>query len=260
MITFTINPNDTTSYVEDGDVVITAGQATTLTFTSNLGTVNSISSTPALPTGLSVSGNTITGTVNTKQPFTDYVLTFNTGEQITIHLAVIGNFDFRKLKDKNWNFYNYHKTESATITISNTLDNTNFNPISFTIPPLTVLKFTFSVDGIYKAFVQLDGAEFYHIIYEFSDIDKCYSDLIRKFFTECNCSTNDKMSRIYNIMRLMALKQTFSFVLNPLFNQKLLYSTNAAIEVNISIFMKAMDIHAQMIKICESNCCNCNCK
>lgn len=259
MITTEITPNDATSYIEDGDIVLTQGQELTLAFTSTLGSITEITANIDLPDGLSISDNTITGTPTTKQGYTDITLTFSTGEIITIRIAIIGLFDFRKIKSKKWNFYNYHKTENATITISNTLENSDYSPVQFIIPPLTKLEFTFSKDGIYKAFVQCDGSEFYHVIYEFSDVEECYSNLIRKFFTECNCSDKNKMDRIYNIMKLMALKQTFSYLLNPLFNQKLLYSSNALLEANLGTFMKAMDIHKQISKICVSDNCNCNC-
>lgn len=259
MITTTITPNDITSYIENGDVVITLGQEVTLDFTSTLGSITEILSNIDLPDGLSIVDNTIVGTPTTKQAFTDIVLSFSTGEEITISIAVIGAFDFRKLKSKEWNFYNYHKTENAIITISNTLENSGFSEIQFVIPPLTVLKFTFSKDGIYKAFVQCDGSEFYHVIYEFSDVEECYSNKVRKFFTDCNCSEKNKNMRLYEINKLMALKQTFSYLLNPLFNQKLLYSTNVLLEADLPKFINAMDLHTKIGKLCATDCCDCNC-
>lgn len=254
MITKVISPEDKSTFIDENHLVLLKGRAVTITFESDLGTINEILSDIDLPTGLSIVDNTITGTPTEQSGDTNYKLTFDTSEIIYVSICVIPVTAVRRIECGKYRVYNYSSTETLTVQITDSASNVLLNNLS--IPPQRQVSYQFSTDGIY--IITLDEAINY-IVVNLCATNKCFTEAVKTILCKtCNCS-KDKV-KVYNFNKLSALRETLMALLDSKYTKLIPYS-NEEFDNEIQDFAtitKTITLIKEQCDITAKNKCNCN--
>lgn len=254
MITKVITPDDKSTFIDENHLLLLKGRTVTITFTSDLGSVTSITSDEDLPEGLIIEDNTITGTPVSEGAEANYVLSFNTGETLYVSICVIPITAVRRIECGKYRVYNYSPTETLTVQITDSSSNVLLNNLS--IAPQRQVSYQFSADGIYIITL---GESINYIVVNLCATNKCFTEAVKSILCKsCNCS-QDKI-KVYNFNKLSALRDTLVALLDSKYTKLIPYS-NQSLDEEIEDFAtinKTLALIKEQCDITSKDKCNCN--